>query len=61
MAIPPMGQDFMLQQSGVSWEIQTFDTGHAPFLSQPRGLSAWTDSQIARFHAREGLDDVATS
>ncbi|KAI4220482.1 MAG: hypothetical protein LQ349_008077 [Xanthoria aureola] len=37
-AIPVAAQDAMLQASGVRWDIQTFATGHASFLSQPRQL-----------------------
>ncbi|KAL8964686.1 MAG: hypothetical protein Q9183_004278 [Haloplaca sp. 2 TL-2023] len=48
-AIPVEAQDAMLRASRVAWNIQTFATGHAPFLSQPRQLRLWTDRQIAGF------------
>ena len=51
----------MLQQSGVQWDIETFDSGHAPFLSQPKQLSAWTVSEISKFEAAESKNVVATS
>ncbi|KAL9042702.1 MAG: hypothetical protein Q9180_000404 [Flavoplaca navasiana] len=54
-AIPVEAQDAMLQASGVRWEIQTFRTGHAPFLSQPRQLGLWTDRQVERF--RRGMEE----
>ncbi|KAL8747120.1 MAG: hypothetical protein Q9190_000943 [Brigantiaea leucoxantha] len=47
--IPVQGQDAMLQASGVRWDVQTFTTGHVPFLSQPRQLASWTNRQIIKF------------
>ncbi|KAL8910869.1 MAG: hypothetical protein Q9171_003868 [Xanthocarpia ochracea] len=54
-AIAVEAQDAMLQASGVRWEIQTFLTGHAPFLSQPRQLGFWTDRRVERF--RRGMEE----
>lgn len=45
----------MLQQSEVHWDTVAFDTGHAPFLSQPEHLSTWTIAEIAKFGAAEGV------
>ncbi|KAL9003526.1 MAG: hypothetical protein Q9188_003612 [Gyalolechia gomerana] len=48
-AIPPVAQDLMVQQSGVQWNVENFHSGHAPFLSQPKRLSDWVVSQVARW------------
>lgn len=48
-AIPLAGQNFMIQQSGVHWDVQSFNAGHVPFLSQPEALSAWTIAEISKF------------
>ena len=39
----------MMQQSGVQWDVQAFDTGHSPFLSQPDELTAWTINEVSKF------------
>ncbi|KAL8963663.1 MAG: hypothetical protein Q9193_000107 [Seirophora villosa] len=60
-AIPSFAQDAMLQASGVQWDVHTFEAGHAPFLSQPRQLSAWTKHQMQRFKSGRARIDVATA
>lgn len=60
-AIPPAGQEFMIQQSGVQWDVEEFDTGHAPFLSQPQRFSAWTINEISMFELAGSSKGVATS
>ena len=39
----------MIQQSGVQWDVERFETGHAPFLSQPESLGQWTVAKIEGF------------
>lgn len=53
-AIPLARQEFMIKQSKVLWDVETFHTGHAPFLSQPKTLSDWTVNEIAKFKAADG-------
>ncbi|KAL8836172.1 MAG: hypothetical protein Q9170_003025 [Blastenia crenularia] len=60
-AVPVQAQDAMLRASGVGWDVQTFVTGHAPFLSQPRQLGWWTDRQVLRFLAAGEMVPVATA
>ena len=48
-AVPPIAQEMMIKHSGVQWDVETFNTGHAPFLSQPKRLSAWTIAELAKF------------
>ena len=60
-AIPPAAQEVMIQQSGVHWDVETFDTGHAPFLSQPKKLSDWTVNEISKFDATESIELVTIS
>lgn len=54
-AIPPVAQEFMLQQSEAHWDVIPFDTGHAPFMSQPKHLSTWTIAEIAKFDTADGV------
>ncbi|KAL9583413.1 MAG: hypothetical protein Q9212_002720 [Teloschistes hypoglaucus] len=60
-AIPTFAQDAMLQGSGVQWDTHSFNTGHCPFLSQPKQLSMWTDRQIAKFKSVRVNGRVAVS
>lgn len=50
-AIPPLAQEAMIVQSDVKWDVQAFDTGHSPFLSQPDRLTLWTISEVSKFMA----------
>ena len=52
-AIPPFVQELMMKQSGVQWDVQAFDTGHSPFLSQPEELTAWTIGEISKFRGTD--------
>lgn len=52
-AIPPFAQDAMIKGSAVPWDVQNFETGHAPFLSQYKSLSAWTISEISKFQGAD--------
>lgn len=58
-AIPMAGQNHMIQQSGVEWDLKTLYTGHAPFLSRPEELSAWTIAEVLKFQGLQGPDVVA--
>ncbi|KAL6721258.1 hypothetical protein ACLMJK_000360 [Lecanora helva] len=49
--IPPIGQNAMLQASGVSWDITSFNTSHSPYLSEPYQVRAWIVREIAKFRA----------
>ncbi|KAL8765573.1 MAG: hypothetical protein Q9209_007404 [Squamulea sp. 1 TL-2023] len=60
-AIPLAAQNAMLQNSRVPWEVQDSATGHAPFLSRPRELAAWTDYQIAKFYNVRSVDNITTA
>lgn len=51
----------MIQQSGVQWDVEEFDTGHAPFLSPPQRLGAWTINEISMFELAGSSKGVATS
>ena len=42
-----------MRQSGVQWDVQAFDTGHSPFLSQPDKLTAWTINEVSKFRATD--------
>ena len=48
----------MVQQSKVQWDVETFKTGHAPFLSQPKMLSDWTVIEISKFEAADSAGVV---
>ncbi len=52
-ALLPDVQETLLRGTGVKWEVQPFFTGHSPFLSQPRALSAYIHSMVLKFR---GLD-----
>ncbi|KAL8732135.1 MAG: hypothetical protein Q9181_004050 [Wetmoreana brouardii] len=56
-AIPLAAQEAMIQQSGVQWDLVSFKTGHAPFLSQPKELSTWTIAEISKFNAIDNTVD----
>ena len=50
-AIPFAAQQLLVNQSGVQWDIGTFVSGHAPFLSHPKELSLFTRKEITKFKA----------
>ena len=60
-AIPSAAQDFMIQQSRVYWDIETFNRGHSPFLSQPKQLSDWTVAEITKFQTAPIRGGLLTS
>ena len=43
-AIPALGQEMLVKNSGVSWDVRHIDSSHSPFISQPGELSAMIDS-----------------
>ena len=48
-AIPYIGQTSMVQNSGVAWGVQTFNTSHSPFLSVPKGVCAGVVAAVEEF------------
>jgi hypothetical protein len=46
---PPIGQELIIQHSGVDWDLARILTGHSPFLSQPSGLAAYIITQVRAF------------
>lgn len=60
-AIAPAAQDFMLQQSGVRWNVKDFQTGHAPFLSKPKELADWVVAEISRWDTGNAKSVVTPS
>ena len=57
-AIPPAAQQALIDQSGVQWDIVKFQTGHTPFLSEPKKLSDWTVNEISKFEAADRTGGV---
>ena len=51
----------MIDRSMVEWHVQSFETGHCPFLSQAERLSEWIVGEIERWGNSEGNVDVDTS
>lgn len=45
-SIPSVGQQGMLQGSGVQWAIKHFPSDHSPFLSYPQDLASWMISEM---------------
>lgn len=60
-AIPPAAQTALIQQSEVPRDVETFASGHAPVLSVPRELSAWTVQKISKFQAVDSQRALAIS
>lgn len=58
-ALAPSDQEYMIRRSTVDWNVDTFKTGHSPFLSQPRRLGEWVVREINRF--RDSDDRPAVS
>lgn len=58
--LPPIAQQIMLQQSGVQWDVQNFNTGHSPFLSEPQRLTAWIVEEILKFNPGN-MNEITTS
>ncbi|KAK3171654.1 hypothetical protein OEA41_003738 [Lepraria neglecta] len=48
-AVPPIGQQLMIQHSGVKWDVANIPTGHSPFLSQPGSLAAYIVAEVVKF------------
>ena len=48
-ALPPIGQQLMIQHSGVKWDVANIPTGHSPFLSQPGSLAAYIVAEVVKF------------
>jgi hypothetical protein len=46
-AVPPEGQDGMIQASGVNFTVERCETGHSPFLSHP-DMSADTYDKLTK-------------
>lgn len=39
-ALPPFAQDMFVKNSGVEWDVRRIETGHSPFLSEPKQLAS---------------------
>lgn len=48
---PASLQDMWLQKSNVEWDVAHFQTGHMPFVSQPKALASQIDKFIKAFAA----------
>jgi hypothetical protein len=49
---PSSLQDLWLEKSRVEWEVVAFETGHMPFVSQPRALAEQIVKFIVKFMAK---------
>ena len=50
-AIPPIGQEMMISNSKVHWNVHQIAASHSPFLSQPSVVAGWIEYEIAIFQS----------
>lgn len=59
--IPSVGQEGMLQGSGVTWSIKRFPSDHCAFLSFPKELASWVIGEIRSWQSLSDTNQTASN